>query len=509
MKFVDQVRIYVKAGDGGHGAVAFRREKFIEKGGPSGGDGGHGGSVLFVADQNLTTLLDFRYQQHHRAPSGQHGMGSDCNGLGGEDLVLRVPVGTLIRDQDTGEQVADLAEHGATVVAAKGGRGGLGNMNFATSTRQTPRFAQDGTPGEERTLVLELKLLADVGLLGYPNAGKSTLISRVSRAKPKIADYPFTTLVPNLGMVQYKDHLSFVMADIPGIIEGASEGAGLGTRFLRHVDRCRVLVHLVDLSAEGGGREPFRDWLILNRELLRYGPELAKKPQLVAATKMDLPFARERLAAFTAKMEKRGHVVFPLSAATGEGVQPLLDGVARVLFGDARDIGKVARPPALTPAEIGDLDRVAPAPENPAAVAPLEEKQFDALSDAELEALTNPDPQAAAQALLSVGAQRKAAVRKPAKKAAATKPAKKAAATKPAKKAAATKPAKKAAATKPVKKAAATKPAKKAAATKPAKKAGATKAAKKAAAKKPLKKPAAKIPAKRPAARKPAAKRTR
>jgi len=437
MKFVDQVRIYVKAGDGGNGAVAFRREKFIEKGGPSGGDGGNGGSVLFVADQNLTTLLDFRYQQHHRAPSGQHGMGSDCNGLGGEDLVLRVPVGTLVRDQDSEELVADLAEHGATVVAAKGGRGGLGNINFATSTRQTPRFAQDGTPGEERTLVLELKLLADVGLLGYPNAGKSTLISRVSRARPKIADYPFTTLVPNLGMVQYKDHLSFVMADIPGIIEGASEGAGLGTRFLRHVDRCRVLVHLVDLSAEGGGREPFRDWLVLNRELLRYGPELAKKPQLVAATKVDLPFARERLADFTAKMEKRGHKVFPLSAATGEGLQALLDGVARVLFGDSRDVGAVARPPSLSAAEREDLDRVAPAPENPAAVEPLQEKDFDALSDAELEVLTNPDPQAAAQALLALGANgkpKKSSVKKPAvKKPAVKKPAaKKPAAKKPA-----------------------------------------------------------------------------
>ncbi|MEN9800827.1 MAG: hypothetical protein RL653_4524 [Pseudomonadota bacterium] len=402
MKFVDQVRIYVKAGDGGNGAVAFRREKFIEKGGPSGGDGGNGGSILFVADQNLTTLLDFRYQQHHRAPSGQHGMGSDCNGIGGEDLVLRVPVGTLVRDADTEELVADLSAHGQQVVAARGGRGGLGNINFATSTRQTPRFAQDGTPGEERTLVLELKLLADVGLLGYPNAGKSTLISRVSRARPKIADYPFTTLVPNLGMVQYKDHLSFVMADIPGIIEGASEGAGLGTRFLRHVDRCRVLVHLVDLSAEGGGREPFRDWLILNRELLRYGPELAKKPQLVVATKMDLPFARERLDAFTAKMAARGHVVFPLSSATGEGLQPLLDAVARVLFGDPRDVSKVARAPDISDVA-DDLDAVAPAPSNPAEVAPLEEKDFDALSEAELEALTNPDPQAAAKALLALG----------------------------------------------------------------------------------------------------------
>src|SRR4051812_12407512 len=270
MKFVDQVRIFVTAGDGGAGAVAFRREKYVEKGGPSGGDGGNGGSVIFVADENLTTLLDFRYLQHHKARSGEHGMGSDCNGQSAEDLILKVPVGTILRDANTGEVVADLSEKDQRVVAAQGGRGGLGNMNFATSTRQTPRFAQEGTKGAEITLILELKLLADVGLLGYPNAGKSTLISRVSRAKPKIADYPFTTLVPNLGLVQYKDNLSFVMADIPGIIEGASDGAGLGTRFLRHVDRCRVLIHLVDLSTEGGGREPFRDWAILNGELKKY-----------------------------------------------------------------------------------------------------------------------------------------------------------------------------------------------------------------------------------------------
>ena len=214
MKFVDQVSIQVKAGDGGNGAVAFRREKFVERGGPSGGDGGNGGSVVLEADPQLTTLLDYRYQQHHRARNGEHGMGSDCNGAAADDLVLRVPVGTLVKDEDTGELLADLGTSGQRVVVAHGGRGGLGNMNFASSTRQTPRFAQEGKPGEERRLVLELKLLADVGLLGFPNAGKSTLIARVSRARPKVADYPFTTLVPNLGVVPYKDGTSFVMADI-------------------------------------------------------------------------------------------------------------------------------------------------------------------------------------------------------------------------------------------------------------------------------------------------------
>jgi GTPase len=345
VKFIDQVSIQVKAGDGGNGAVAFRREKFVERGGPSGGDGGNGGSVVFEADTGLTTLLDYRYQQHHRARNGQHGMGSDMNGASAEDLVLRVPVGTLIHDQDSGELLADLAAPGARAVVARGGRGGLGNMNFATSTRQTPRFAQDGKPGEERRLLLELKLLADVGLLGFPNAGKSTLISRVSRARPKIADYPFTTLVPNLGVVPYKSGTSFVMADIPGIIEGAAEGAGLGHQFLRHVERCRVLVHLVDLSSPGEDRAPLRDLDVLDHELGRYSPELAKKPQIVAANKIDLPDARERLPDFVAAMARRDVPVFPISAATGEGVGPLLDAVAQVLSGGALPmLGRAERP---------------------------------------------------------------------------------------------------------------------------------------------------------------------
>lgn len=501
MKFVDQVRIYVKAGDGGNGAVAFRREKFIEKGGPSGGDGGNGGSVIFVADENLTTLLDFRYLQHHRARNGEHGMGSDMNGQSAEDLILKVPVGTIIRDEATGEVFADLSDNGQQVVVAKGGRGGLGNMNFATSTRQTPRFAQDGTPGEEKTLILELKLLADVGLLGYPNAGKSTLISRVSRAKPKIADYPFTTLVPNLGMVQYKDNLSFVMADIPGIIEGAAEGAGLGTRFLRHVDRCRVLIHLVDMGAEGGGREPFRDWAILNGELKKYNEDLAKKPQIIAASKMDLTNARERLEEFTKKMAKRGHRVFPISAATGEGVQELLDAAARVLYGDPQTLDDIAKAPNIE-GVLEKLDQLAPAPENPAAVPEQPEKEFEDLSEEELEALTNPDPQEAAKLQLELAqqgvstARRKAALTRDtarngaAKKAAATKVKKQAA-----RKTAATKAAKTRALKKAVKGAAQKRAGSQAAATK----------ARNAAARKTAAKKAVKTKTARGAARKNAA----
>jgi GTP-binding protein len=272
-------------------------------------------------------------------------MGSDRNGRSAEDLVLKVPVGTLVKDVATGELLADLSAPGQRFVAAQGGRGGLGNMNFATSTRQTPRFAQEGKPGEERTLVLELKLLADVGLIGFPNAGKSTLISRVSRARPKIADYPFTTLVPNLGVVQYKDGLSFVMADIPGLIEGASEGAGLGHQFLRHVERCRVLVHLVDLGAEGEGREPLKDWETINRELARYSPELADKPQIVVGSKVDLTSARERWPAFQAAMRKRGVPALALSSATSEGVQALMDRVGRVLFGGPEAAAEVAPKP--------------------------------------------------------------------------------------------------------------------------------------------------------------------
>ncbi len=370
MKFVDEVRIFVKAGDGGNGAVAFRREKFIERGGPSGGDGGDGGSVVFEASSQLTTLLDYRYQQHHRAKGGEHGMGSDCNGRASEDLVLKVPVGTLIKDANSDELLADLSEDGQRFVAAKGGRGGLGNMNFASSTRQTPRFAQDGTPGEELTLRLELKLLADVGLLGFPNAGKSTFISRVSKARPKVADYPFTTLVPNLGVVAYKDHLSFVMADLPGIIEGASEGVGLGHQFLRHVERCKVLVHLLDMGAYGEDRSPLKDFDVLNRELAKYSPELAQKPQVVAANKLDLTEAREeRLEPLQKALRARGLQLFPVSCATGEGMGPLMDAVAEVLFTGRTDKLHVERPAAARKAA-GKAPAAKAAAKAPAAKAP-------------------------------------------------------------------------------------------------------------------------------------------
>lgn len=334
MRFVDQVSVSVRAGDGGNGAVAFRREKYIEKGGPSGGDGGRGGSVILVVDPRRTTLLDFQFQSRLEAAHGQHGMGSDCNGRDAEDLVVPVPRGTLVRDVATGELLADLSTEGERFVAARGGRGGLGNINFATSTRQTPRFAQPGTAGEARALMLELKLLADVGLLGFPNAGKSTLISVVSHAKPKIADYPFTTLTPNLGVVSYKDEQSFVMADVPGLIEGASDGAGLGHQFLRHVERCRLLVHLVDMSAVVEGRDPLGDFATLNRELCKHGVGLATKPQLVVASKLDLPHAREALPAFEAALARCGIAVLPLSAATRQGVDALLDACAEVLFGE-------------------------------------------------------------------------------------------------------------------------------------------------------------------------------
>lgn len=422
MKFVDEVRIFVKAGDGGNGAVSFRREKFIERGGPNGGDGGNGGSVIFVADPQLTTLLDYRYQQHHRAKGGEHGMGDDCNGRGAEDMILRVPVGTLVKNHGTEELLVDLSEPGQRWVAAKGGRGGLGNMNFATSTRQTPRFAQDGTKGEECTLRLELKLLADVGLLGFPNAGKSTFISRVSRARPKVADYPFTTLVPNLGMVQYKDGLSFVMADIPGIIEGASEGVGLGHQFLRHVERCKVLIHLIDMGAVGEDREPLRDFDVLNAELAKYSQELASKPQVVAANKLDLPDAQEKLGAFTEALRERGIRVYPVSCATGEGMQALMDSVAEVLFTGRRDKLHVEPPPrAARKASATAAAKKAPAAAKKAAAARKAPAK---------KAATRPAAKKASAARKAPGraaakkapAARKPAVKKAAKKVAAKRP---------------------------------------------------------------------------------------
>jgi GTP-binding protein len=347
LKFVDEVSIHVKAGDGGNGAVAWRREKFVPRGGPAGGDGGDGGDVVLVVDPQLATLLDYRYIREHKAKSGEQGRGSDQNGHAGGHIELRVPPGTLVRDAATGEVLADLAEPGQRVVAAKGGKGGLGNMNFATSTNQAPRFAEPGTPGEEKDLVLELKLLADVGIVGYPNAGKSTLISRISRARPRIADYPFTTLVPNLGMVQWRGEKTFVVADIPGLIEGAHAGAGLGHQFLRHVERCRVLVHLVDGAPQGEGRSPKADYDAINRELAHYSPALAGKPQIVAVNKIDVPEARKGAAELNRALARRkrspAHVL-PISAVTGEGLDALLDAIAATIFEtSARDRGGLGR----------------------------------------------------------------------------------------------------------------------------------------------------------------------
>jgi GTP-binding protein len=333
MKFVDEVKIHVKAGDGGDGAVAWRREKFIPRGGPAGGDGGDGGDIVLVVDPQLATLLDYRYVREHKARNGEHGLGSDMNGRNGAPLELRVPPGTVVKDAASGETIVDLGEPGERFVIAKGGKGGLGNMNFATSVNQAPRFAEKGTKGQERELVLELKLLADVGIVGFPNAGKSTLISRISRARPKIADYPFTTLVPNLGVVGWRER-SFVVADIPGLIEGAHSGAGLGHQFLRHVERCRVLVHLVDGAPPGEGRTPKADLDAINRELALYSPELAAKPQIVALNKVDVPEARAAAPALARALKRRKNApeVIAISAVSGEGMPELLDAVGRALY---------------------------------------------------------------------------------------------------------------------------------------------------------------------------------
>jgi GTP-binding protein len=321
--FIDQARISVHGGDGGNGAIAFRREKFVPKGGPAGGDGGDGGSVVLQADEGLSTLLDFRYRHEYRAPSGERGGNKDMYGHRGEDLVLRVPGGTEVYDEVSGELLADLRAHGERFVAAQGGKGGRGNMHFATSMDRAPRRAEPGQPGDERVIRLELKLLADVGLVGFPNVGKSSLIARISAARPKIADYPFTTLIPNLGMVRLSDDRSFVVADVPGLIEGAHEGAGLGIQFLRHLERTRVLVHLLEVS-DIPGRAPVRDYEALRRELALYDPKMAGRPEVVVINKLDLPTTRKKLPALTKLFAKRGLPVLGISAATGEGIPELL-----------------------------------------------------------------------------------------------------------------------------------------------------------------------------------------
>jgi GTP-binding protein len=326
MQFIDEAIIEVKAGDGGDGSNAMRREDNVPRGGPSGGDGGNGGSVVVVADTQLATLLDFKYKRHYKAPRGEDGRNKDQYGKGGEDLIVRVPVGTQIHDVDSEELLADLTVAGAQVVIARGGIGGRGNIHFATPWNQAPRNAEPGTPGEEKKLRLELKLLADVGLLGYPNVGKSTFISRVSRAKPKIADYPFTTLAPNLGVVQLSGERNFVIADIPGLIEGAADGAGLGHQFLRHVERCRVLLHIVeDTFTTGDERDPLKDYDTINRELARYAPELAEKPQVIALNKVDAGTHKATVDEHVAAFAARGLTLHPISAATGEGLDRVLE----------------------------------------------------------------------------------------------------------------------------------------------------------------------------------------
>ncbi len=322
MKFIDEVKIRVIAGDGGRGCVSFRREKFIPRGGPNGGNGGKGGDVIALADPQLTTLLDLRYQKQYKAGRGEHGLGKDQHGKTGEDRIIKVPVGTIIRNAGTGELIGDLKEAGQQVVVAAGGRGGKGNAHFVSSTNRSPRFAQPGEPGEDKELEIELRLLADVGIIGLPNAGKSTLIAAISAVRPKIADYPFTTLVPNLGVVAYGEGKSFVVADIPGLIEGAHEGHGLGDKFLRHVTRTSVLIHLLDAS-NIDEEDLLAEWKTVNRELELFDPELGKKPQIVVANKIDLPAGKNHAKLLAKKLPQGCQPLHSISAATTEGVRAL------------------------------------------------------------------------------------------------------------------------------------------------------------------------------------------
>ncbi|AEP91785.1 GTPase ObgE [Bacillus subtilis] len=327
--FVDQVKVYVKGGDGGNGMVAFRREKYVPKGGPAGGDGGKGGDVVFEVDEGLRTLMDFRYKKHFKAIRGEHGMSKNQHGRNADDMVIKVPPGTVVTDDDTKQVIADLTEHGQRAVIARGGRGGRGNSRFATPANPAPQLSENGEPGKERYIVLELKVLADVGLVGFPSVGKSTLLSVVSSAKPKIADYHFTTLVPNLGMVETDDGRSFVMADLPGLIEGAHQGVGLGHQFLRHIERTRVIVHVIDMSGLEG-RDPYDDYVTINQELSEYNLRLTERPQIIVANKMDMPQAAENLEAFKEKLTD-DYPVFPISAVTREGLRELLFEVANQL----------------------------------------------------------------------------------------------------------------------------------------------------------------------------------
>lgn len=328
--FVDHVKVYVKGGDGGDGMVAFRREKYIAYGGPAGGDGGKGGDVVFIVDEGLRTLMDFRYQRHFKAPRGEHGSTKNRHGKGGVDMVVKVPPGTIVKDVETDTIIADLVEHGQTAVIAKGGRGGRGNSRFATPQNPAPELSEKGEPGVDREITLELKVLADAGLVGFPSVGKSTLLSVVSAAKPKIADYHFTTLVPNLGMVELEGGRTFVLADLPGLIEGAHEGVGLGHQFLRHIERTRVIIHVVDMSGMEG-RDPYEDFNTINEELEKYNLRLMERPQIIVANKMDMPDAEDNLKQFKEKLNDEEALVFPISAITREGLDQLLFAVADLL----------------------------------------------------------------------------------------------------------------------------------------------------------------------------------
>lgn len=328
MKFIDRVKIYVQAGTGGNGTVAFRREAHVPKGGPSGGDGGRGGSVIFVATNSLSTLLDLRYYREYKAQNGEKGHAKKMHGADADDLVIRVPVGTCVYDDDTGNIIADLTKDGQRAVIAKGGRGGRGNARFASSRNPAPKICENGEPGEKFNLRVELKLLADVGLVGFPSVGKSTLLSVVSKARPQIADYHFTTIVPNLGVVQVKDGRSFVMADLPGLIEGASQGKGLGHQFLRHIERCRVIVHIIDMSGSEG-RDPYEDYVTINKELGEYEYRLLERPQIIVANKMDGDEVEENLKKFKEKLGDQK--VFPIIAPIHEGIDAVLYAVADAL----------------------------------------------------------------------------------------------------------------------------------------------------------------------------------
>ncbi len=328
--FIDEAKIFIRAGKGGNGAVSFRREKYVANGGPDGGDGGNGGSIIFIADENVHTLADFRYKRKYIDHDGENGGKRERSGKYGEDTIIRIPMGTLIRDVETDKILIDLSKPNQEYIVAKGGKGGAGNQHFAKATRQIPTFAKSGTDGEERNIKLELKLLAEVGLLGFPNVGKSTLLSRVSSAKPKIANYHFTTLTPNLGVVKIDRENEFVIADIPGLIEGAHEGIGLGHEFLRHVERTKLLIHLVDIS-ESEGRDPVEDFEKINKELELFKPELLQKKQIIAANKVDVVSNTESVDKFKKEMESRGYEVFLISAVTGTGLQSLIYRTAQLV----------------------------------------------------------------------------------------------------------------------------------------------------------------------------------